>query len=85
MTAISTSHNSHRRSRAPLEPFFSRAGITRVESRVVERVKKLCDRLKATQNTGEVVHLTFALSSLTTGMSEEALATDMESKLTIIL
>lgn len=78
MIAVSTDHDRHRRSRAPLEPFFSRAGITKVESRVVERVKKLCDRFMASQNTGKVVHLGFALSSLTTGMSREALDTGMK-------
>ncbi len=75
MTDISTAHDSHRRARSALTAFFSRAGITRVEPRVVARVRKLCDRLKVLQDSGTVVNLTNAFSSLTTGTSKVVMAT----------
>ncbi|RWA09367.1 hypothetical protein EKO27_g5733 [Xylaria grammica] len=66
MTAISTSHDAHRRLRVPLDKLFVRNSILRIESRVADRVARLCDRLSSYQETGEVVNLTNALSSLTT-------------------
>jgi len=66
MTAISTSHDAHRRLRAPLDKLFVRGSILRVEPRVVARTERMCDRLRSYQGTGEVVGLTNALSSLTT-------------------
>ncbi len=82
MTAISTAHDKHRRLRAPLEPFFSRAGITNVEVRILARVKKLCDRLDAAQNTVQVVNLAYALSSLTGGTSKANIDAETVSILT---
>lgn len=58
----------HRIVRAPLDPFFSKAGILRVENRVLERVEKLCGRLKAVSGTGEVVNISNALASLANGI-----------------
>ncbi|KAI1427558.1 cytochrome P450 [Xylaria sp. FL1777] len=66
MTAISVSHNSHRHLRIPLDKLFARSSILRIESRVADRVARLCDRLSSYQGSGEVVNLTNALSSLTT-------------------
>ena len=58
----------HRSARVPLDPFFSRAGITKVESRVIQRVKKLVERLRMVAGTEKVLSLTLAVNSLTTGM-----------------
>jgi hypothetical protein len=69
MMLISHDHDNHRRSLAPLLPFFSKAGITRVESRVLSRVKKLCARFEATKGSGTPVNFTCGISSLTTGTS----------------
>ncbi|KAJ2996295.1 hypothetical protein NUW58_g1022 [Xylaria curta] len=66
MTAISTPHDVHRRLRVPIDKLFARASILRIESRVADRVARLCDRLSCYQGTGQVVNLTNALSSLTT-------------------
>ncbi|KAI0205620.1 cytochrome P450 [Astrocystis sublimbata] len=66
MTAISTSHDAHRRLRIPIDKLFVRNSILRIESRVSDRVEKLCNRLSCYQGSGEVVNLTNALSSLTT-------------------
>ncbi|TWU78279.1 hypothetical protein ED733_008291 [Metarhizium rileyi] len=66
MTAISAGHDAHRRLRAPLDKLFGRHGILRIETRVITRVQRLCDRLRSYQNTCEVVNLSNALGSLTT-------------------
>ncbi|KAI2430685.1 hypothetical protein LOZ30_004075 [Ophidiomyces ophidiicola] len=67
LAAISRTHEDHRLSRVPLDPFFSRAGIVKAEPRVVERVKRLRNRLNALVDKGVPINLTHALSSLTTG------------------
>ncbi|KAI2135411.1 hypothetical protein LOZ29_003921 [Ophidiomyces ophidiicola] len=66
LAAISRTHEDHRLSRVPLDPFFSRAGIVKAEPRVVERVKRLRNRLNALVDKGVPINLTHALSSLTT-------------------
>lgn len=66
MTAISVSHDSHKRLRAPIDRLFARTSIMRIEARVVARTERMYGRLGAYQGTGEVVNLTNALSSLTT-------------------
>jgi len=71
MTAVSHTHEMHRAVRAPLDPFFSKAGISRVESRVMLRIEKLGNRLRMEAGTGTVVNLTSALSSLTTGEQQK--------------
>ena len=66
MAGISHKHDAHRRLRAPLDIIFARNRIIPYESRITDRVTKLCDRLSYHQGTGEVVNLSNAFSSLTT-------------------
>lgn len=66
MAGISHKHDAHRRLRAPLDIIFARNRIIPYESRIADRVTKLCDRLSYYQGTGEVVNLSNAFSSLTT-------------------
>ncbi|KAL2808262.1 cytochrome P450 [Aspergillus granulosus] len=66
MVAVSTTHDMHRATRAPLDPFFSMAGIRRVEPRVVQIIEKFRKKLGAFVNTGKPVNLTHAFGSLTT-------------------
>lgn len=66
MTAISTTHEAHRRLRAPLDRLFSRSGVISIEARLIERIERLCNRFESFQGTGQIVNLTDALSSLTT-------------------
>src|SRR4051812_13572453 len=56
MTAVSQYHDIHRAARVPLDPFFSKAGVSRVEPRVLQRIQKLCRRIRAEQGTGEVIN-----------------------------
>jgi hypothetical protein len=73
MTALAIDHDMHRASIAPLKPFFSHAGITRVESRVDACVLKLGQKLEelASVNTEPkspvIVNLTHAFNSYTNG------------------
>lgn len=60
---LTTDHDLHRRRRKPLEPFFSRLGVNRVEPMVVETVSKLVDRFKNLKGTGTVIHLEHAFSA----------------------
>ncbi|KAK2767551.1 hypothetical protein FQN54_003709 [Arachnomyces sp. PD_36] len=57
---LSTAHELHRKRRKPLEPFFSRLGITRLESQIGELVQKLVGRFEALKGTGTVVRLDHA-------------------------
>ncbi|KAE8368484.1 cytochrome P450 [Aspergillus caelatus] len=43
---LTVDHNLHRKRRKPLEPFFSRAGIVRLEPVLVEMARKLESRLR---------------------------------------
>ncbi|KAK2749435.1 hypothetical protein FQN57_006369 [Myotisia sp. PD_48] len=64
MAAVSEKDELHRITRVPLDPFFSKVGIVRVEPRVLQRVKKLCGRFDALADTGKPVNITHAVGSL---------------------
>lgn len=57
---LTTDHDLHRRRRKPLEPFFSRAGVARLEPMIAEVVGKLADRFEALRGSGAVVRLDHA-------------------------
>ncbi|KAL1598668.1 hypothetical protein SLS60_007808 [Paraconiothyrium brasiliense] len=61
---LSTSHDLHRRRRKPLEPFFSRAGVTRLEPMVGEVAKRFVRRLDSYQGTDQVIRLDHAYVAL---------------------
>ncbi|KAL8823042.1 MAG: hypothetical protein Q9191_006234 [Dirinaria sp. TL-2023a] len=54
---MSASHELHRRRRKPLEPFFSRLGIDRIEGMIVEKVKLLDTRLEELRGSRKFVRL----------------------------
>lgn len=54
---MTASHELHRRRRKPLEPFFSRLGIDRVEGMIFEEVKLLDTRLEELRGSRQVVRL----------------------------
>lgn len=66
MTAISVSHNAHRKLRAPLDKLFVRNSIMQIESRIIAHIDRLYYRLSTYRGTGQVVNLSNAISSLTT-------------------
>ena len=54
---LTTPHDLHRRRRKPLEPFFSRLGVVRLEPMLHEVVGKLTGRLEALKGTQSLVRL----------------------------
>ncbi|KAF7956988.1 hypothetical protein EAE96_004310 [Botrytis aclada] len=62
---LSVSHDLHRTRRKHLEPFFSRQGITRIESRLAERVMKMDDRLMGLKKSGSIIQVDHMLCALT--------------------
>ncbi|KAI0454917.1 putative cytochrome P450 [Xylaria acuta] len=56
-------HDLHRRHRKPLEPFFSRLGITRVEEKIVSEAKDLNDRLERLKGLESIICLNHVLSA----------------------
>ena len=60
---LTTSHDLHRRRRKPLEPFFSRLGVTRLWPILAEVVEKFAGRLEALKGTESVIQLDHACSA----------------------
>jgi hypothetical protein len=57
------SHELHKKRRKPLEPFFSRRGIERVESWISGKAKLLETKLQALNGTGNIVRMDHAFSA----------------------
>ncbi|KAL9586474.1 MAG: hypothetical protein Q9212_000890 [Teloschistes hypoglaucus] len=60
---LTTSHDLHRRRRKPLEPFFSRQGVTRLWPVIAETTEKLASRLEGLKGTGSVIRFDHACSA----------------------
>lgn len=60
---LTVGHDLHRKRRKPLEPFFSRSGVSKLEPIVHEFSAKLVDRFEALKGTGYVIRLNDAFSS----------------------
>ncbi|KAK5096990.1 hypothetical protein LTR70_002207 [Exophiala xenobiotica] len=58
-------HDQHRLRRAPLNPFFSKRSVTKLEPMIKSAVEKLCTRLRGFQQTKEPVNLRHAFAALT--------------------
>jgi cytochrome P450 len=61
---LSTDHDLHRRRRKPLDVFFSRLGVTKLEPMVFEVATRLAQRLQSYKGTNEVVRLDHAYVAL---------------------
>ncbi|KAF1980428.1 cytochrome P450 [Bimuria novae-zelandiae CBS 107.79] len=61
---LSLSHDLHRHRRKPLEPFFSRAGVTKLEPMVADVAKRFVRRLESYQGTDQVIRLDHAYVAL---------------------
>ncbi|KAK5633633.1 hypothetical protein RRF57_009347 [Xylaria bambusicola] len=60
---LTTDHNLHRRRRKPLEPFFSRMGVTRLQGMMADVALHLESRLRGFEGQGKVICLDHALSA----------------------
>ncbi|KAK7954797.1 hypothetical protein PG988_015491 [Apiospora saccharicola] len=54
---LTESHELHRRRRKPLEPFFSRLGISRMEDRIIAEASLLSGRLDELKGSKSVINL----------------------------
>lgn len=63
--ASTVSHDLHRVRRNSLNPFFSKAAVSRFEARIQSQVKVLCQRLASFMDRGEIVDMGVAMTSLT--------------------
>jgi hypothetical protein len=59
-------HDLHRRRRAPVSPFFSKAAVYSLEPQIRELIDKLCTRLKEFQKSNAPAELGRVFSALTT-------------------
>lgn len=57
------SHTLHRQRRKPLESFFSRQGIMRIESAIQDEVRVLESKFQSLKGTGTIVRLNSVYSS----------------------
>lgn len=60
---LTTDHDLHRKRRKPLEPFFSRMGITRLQPMLAEVAFHLEQRLRALKGQNKVIRLDHAFSA----------------------
>lgn len=60
---MTESHELHRRRRKPLEPFFSRLGISRMEEMIISEAKFLNDRLEGLRGSKNVIRLDHVFSA----------------------
>ncbi|KAF9889738.1 hypothetical protein FE257_007044 [Aspergillus nanangensis] len=60
---MTENHELHRRRRKPLEPFFSRMGIDKMEPMIIEEAKLLNDRLTGLKGSGNIIRLDHVFSA----------------------
>jgi cytochrome P450 len=58
---LSHTHELHRRRRKPVEPYFSRLGVSKVEPLIRECTEKLLARFASFAGTGRIVRLDHAM------------------------
>lgn len=59
------SHDEHRIKRAPLNQFFSKRSVDKLEPMIVSKVEQLCTRLRGFRETKQPVNLRHAFAALT--------------------
>nr|APY21860.1 FmsC [Fusarium equiseti] len=61
----SQDHDLHRKRRKPIEPYFSRNGVLKLEQLINERVEKLFNKFHELSGTGVVARLDYAFEAFT--------------------
>ena len=61
---LTVNHDLHRKRRKPLEPFFSRHGVSHLEGMISKVVEKFVARLEALKGSNTVIRLDHAFSAL---------------------
>ncbi|GAP91441.1 putative cytochrome P450 [Rosellinia necatrix] len=62
---LTVDHDLHRTRRKPLEPFFSKRGVLKLQPMLAEIAELLETRLRQYANTGEIVRLDYAFTAYT--------------------
>ncbi|KAF2678009.1 cytochrome P450 CYP551C1, partial [Lentithecium fluviatile CBS 122367] len=65
---LTTPHDLHRARRKPLEPYFSRLGISQLEPMIQDLAEKFANRFQVLENTGTIVRLDHAMLCYTGDM-----------------
>ena len=60
---MTENHELHRLRRKPLEPFFSRQGIDRLESMIIEETRILNDRMESLKGSKSIIRLDHVFSA----------------------
>ena len=60
---MTSNHELHRRRRKPLEPFFSRLGIDKMEGMIIEEAKLLDARIEEMRGSKRVIRLDHVFSA----------------------
>ncbi|KAL1970872.1 hypothetical protein VTN77DRAFT_2706 [Rasamsonia byssochlamydoides] len=64
-------HHVHRRRRAALNPFFSKASVYRLEPVIQEKLNEMLDRLEGFRQSGQPIPLTLMFSAFTSDVVME--------------
>ncbi|KAK2592328.1 hypothetical protein QQS21_009986 [Conoideocrella luteorostrata] len=64
-------HDDHRRRRAPLNPFFSKANVNRRQEIVQRAAAKLCQRISEFSGSSRTINLSHAVSAFTLDVGSE--------------
>ncbi|KAK2601850.1 hypothetical protein QQS21_004633 [Conoideocrella luteorostrata] len=70
-TICTIEHEVHRRRRAPLNPFFSRASVARRQEIIYRATAKLCQRISEFSGSNKTINLSHAISALTRDIGAE--------------
>lgn len=70
-TVCSIDHDVHRRRRAPLNAFFSKASISRRQDLIQNLAVKLCDRIDQFCGSTKIINLSHAISAFTRDAAAE--------------
>lgn len=61
---MTVGHDHHRLRRKPMEPFFSRSGVSRIEPLLHDLILTLVGRLDEFRGTGKIVRLDHVFSAM---------------------
>jgi len=67
--AATCDHDQHRLRRAPLNPFFSKGAVRKLQPIIDERVDALLNRMRGFQASGEPINLNYAFAAYTNGLA----------------
>jgi hypothetical protein len=70
-TICSIDHDAHKRRRAPMNAFFSKATVSKRQSVIQARLDRLCERIREYEASGQILNLGTAISAFTGDVGTE--------------